>query len=72
MKTKILLLTIALSLCTINKAPAQTSGPTGDCTWTLTGTEGDYTLTISGNGEMVSYFWGLPQALPWGDSPKTM
>jgi hypothetical protein len=28
------------------------SGTTGACTWELTGEDGDYTLTISGNGAM--------------------
>jgi hypothetical protein len=66
MKKTILLLTIAFSLCAINKATAQTvaSGQTGDCTWTVTGTEGDYTLTISGIGAMENYYVnGTP--FPW-------
>ncbi|MDR1156506.1 MAG: leucine-rich repeat domain-containing protein [Bacteroidales bacterium] len=32
------------------------SGVTGDCRWALTGTPGDYILTISGNGAMESYY----------------
>jgi hypothetical protein len=32
-----------------------TSGVTGDCTWTLAGTKGNYTLTISGSGAMEDY-----------------
>ena len=36
-----------------------TSGTTGDCTWTLDGTE----LTISGSGAMADYQWDAP----WGD-----
>jgi hypothetical protein len=31
---------------------AVAQGITGSCTWTLTGTDGDYTLTISGQGAM--------------------
>ena len=39
--------------------PPQTSGSTGDCVWTLDGTE----LTISGCGAMADYQWNAP----WGD-----
>ena len=39
-----------------------TSGTTGDCRWSLNGTE----LTISGNGEMESYSSYF--TLPWGKS----
>ncbi|MDR1023033.1 MAG: leucine-rich repeat protein [Prevotellaceae bacterium] len=35
--------------------PSVASGATGDCTWTLTGTDQDYTLTISGSGAMADY-----------------
>ncbi|MDR0507012.1 MAG: leucine-rich repeat protein [Dysgonamonadaceae bacterium] len=42
-------LTLALNLA------AQTSGATGDCTWTLTGASDNLVLTISGNGEMANY-----------------
>ncbi|MDR1156283.1 MAG: leucine-rich repeat protein [Bacteroidales bacterium] len=34
-------------------------GITGDCTWTLTGTPDNYTLTISGNGAMEYYKSGF-------------
>ncbi|MDR0873532.1 MAG: hypothetical protein LBN27_08750 [Prevotellaceae bacterium] len=40
--TTILCLALALNLA------AQTSGTTGDCTWTLTGSGSNLTLTISG------------------------
>jgi hypothetical protein len=41
-----------------NKAMSQVvaSGTTGDCTWELTGTSGNYTLTISGTGAMGNYY----------------
>jgi hypothetical protein len=44
----------------MNEAKAQlvASGPIGDCTWTLTGTAGNYTLTISGTGAMGN-------TIPW-------
>jgi hypothetical protein len=46
------------------RATVQTSGATGDCTWTLTGESGNYTLTISGNGAMADYnYWN--NAAPW-------
>jgi hypothetical protein len=38
------------------------SGTTGECTWTITGESGNYTLTISGNGSMDYYFYGKA---PW-------
>jgi hypothetical protein len=39
-----------------NKTMAQVaSGTTGDCTWTLTGTSPNYTLTISGNGALGNF-----------------
>jgi hypothetical protein len=43
--------------CMTNKAMAQRVdyGTTGSCTWTLTGTSGNYTLTISGSGTMGNY-----------------
>ena len=43
-------------------ASAATSGTTGDCTWTLNGTE----LTISGNGEMRNYS-SFGTSAPWGE-----
>ena len=48
---KVLVLTL---LCAVN-ANAQTSGTTGSCTWELTGTAPNLTLTISGNGAMANY-----------------
>ena len=45
------------------KAEAVTTGITGDCTWTLDGS----VLTISGNGEMASYYSnGFRTNAPWG------
>jgi hypothetical protein len=38
------------------------SGITGECTWTLTGAPGNYTLAISGNGAMENYDW---DGSPW-------
>jgi hypothetical protein len=38
-------------------------GTTGDCSWELTGTEGNYTLTISGNGAMADYDYN--NSAPW-------
>jgi hypothetical protein len=38
------------------------SGTTGACTWELTGTSGNYTLTISGAGAMGDYGYG---GSPW-------
>jgi hypothetical protein len=64
MRKIILILATVLSLCTANKTMAQVvaSGTTGDCTWMLTGTAGNYTLTISGNGAMDDYDMGTT---PW-------
>ena len=42
---------------------AETSGITGDCTWTLE----DTVLTISGNGEMGNYNYNSNK-VPWGTS----
>jgi hypothetical protein len=39
------------------------SGATGDCTWELTGLPDDYTLTISGDGEMEDY--SSVGSVPW-------
>ncbi|MDR0370294.1 MAG: leucine-rich repeat protein [Prevotellaceae bacterium] len=67
MKKTILLLTIAFSLCAINKAASQdvASGVTGECVWTVTGTSGNYTLTISGNGTMADYTGKDGDRAPW-------
>ncbi len=43
---------------------AATSGTTGDCTWTLNGTE----LTISGNGAMADY----TSTGPWGNAIRSV
>jgi hypothetical protein len=57
MKKIFILLATAFCLCMANKTiMAQVaSGTTGTCTWMLTGTSLDYTLTISGNGVMGDY-----------------
>jgi hypothetical protein len=59
MKKLLLLLVLA---CFSAAGFAQT-GATGDCTWTLTGSAGNYTLTISGNGAMENYIYS--SVLPW-------
>jgi hypothetical protein len=48
----------------VAKATVQASGVTGDCTWTLTGTACNYTLTISGNGAM-GYYDNRDNLPPW-------
>jgi uncharacterized repeat protein (TIGR02543 family) len=54
---KILFLMLAGSLLAAGTARAQaTSGNTGSCTWALTGSGSNLTLTISGNGAMAAYF----------------
>ncbi len=66
----ILTLTLILSALPLGlfsiTASAATSGITGDCTWTLDGTE----LTISGNGKMEDYeiYEMDVVATPWGDN----
>jgi hypothetical protein len=57
MKKIFLFLAATFCLCMANKTMAQVvdSGTTGDCTWKLTGTSSNYTLTISGNGAMGNY-----------------
>jgi hypothetical protein len=75
MKKKIILfLAIALCLCATNKAMSQVvgTGATGDCTWTLTGTSGNYTLTISGNGAMEDYTYGQSPWYSYRSSIKTI
>jgi hypothetical protein len=48
----------------IAKATIQVaSGTTGDCVWTITGEEGNYTITFSGNGAMANYDCG--NETPW-------
>jgi hypothetical protein len=61
---KWILLAAVFCLCLGQQAMAQTvaSGTTGDCTWTLTGSSGNYTLTISGTGAMGDY---IDNDAPW-------
>jgi uncharacterized repeat protein (TIGR02543 family) len=49
----------------LGAASAQTvaSGTTGACTWALTGSGSDLTLTITGNGKMADYTTAT--AVPW-------
>jgi hypothetical protein len=64
MKKILVFLAAAFCLCMANKTMAQVaSGTTGACTWTITGTSPNYTLTISGNGAMGDY--NDYSALPW-------
>jgi hypothetical protein len=56
----LLLLLGGVMLCTSCK---KDSGVTGDCTWTLTGSSGDYILTIAGRGAMENY--SDYHELPW-------
>ncbi|MDR0427783.1 MAG: leucine-rich repeat protein [Dysgonamonadaceae bacterium] len=75
MKKTILLLMIAFGLCAINKAMAQpvvASGTTGDCTWTITGTSDNYTLTISGNGATGDYDLGDAPWSSYGSNIKAI
>jgi hypothetical protein len=53
----LLLAAVVMCFCMTNGVMAQevASGKTGSCTWTLTGTSDNYTLTISGNGAMGNY-----------------
>ena len=53
----IIILTTLGCLAAANRATAQTvaSGTTDACTWTITGTAPNYTLTISGAGAMADY-----------------
>lgn len=45
-------------------ASAETSGTTGECTWSLDGT----VLTISGNGTMADYTYSYNLTPPWGSN----
>jgi hypothetical protein len=71
MRKVFLFLAVAVCFCMTNEAMAQDIvdyGTTGDCTWILTGTSGDYTLTISGNGAMGNYDYysnHLTSPSPW-------
>ena len=58
----IVALLLSMLFAIIIPASAATSGTTGDCTWSLDGTE----LTISGNGPMRNYDSDYHD-LPWGD-----
>jgi hypothetical protein len=53
-KVFLLLAAVVMCFCMTNEAMAQevASGTTGECTWAITGTSDNYTLTISGNGTM--------------------
>ena len=57
----LLMIITSVPLMAVNSFAA-TNGTTGDCTWTLNGTE----LTISGNGKMKDYRGD--DASPWGTS----
>lgn len=59
--TALALLCACLPLSAVSVSAETTSGTTGDCTWTLTGTH----LTISGNGAMEDYTVGVSTS-PWG------
>ncbi|MDR0688024.1 MAG: leucine-rich repeat protein, partial [Prevotellaceae bacterium] len=61
-------------LLTAGAASAQTvaSGTTGSCTWTLTGTSPNYTLAISGSGDMASYSSGSAPWYSYRSSIKTL
>jgi hypothetical protein len=70
------LVTMAVCCCMASEGWAQTvaSGTTGQCTWAVTGTSGNYTLTISGNGAMGDYTYYYDPA-PWhsyGTDIKTL
>jgi hypothetical protein len=65
-KVFLLLAAVAVCFCMTNEAMVQevASGTTtGGCTWTLTGISDNYTLTISGNGDMGYY--SNYSSLPW-------
>jgi hypothetical protein len=64
-KIFLLLAAVTVCFCMTNEAMAQVvdSGETGDCTWTLTGTPGNYTLTIGGTGAMEDYRYSYDT--PW-------
>jgi hypothetical protein len=65
MRTKLFLLFAAAMWLNVLNGFAQTvaSGETGNCTWTLTGTSENYTLTISGDGAMGNYAYNYTS--PW-------
>ena len=42
------------------KKSYKNSGTTGQCVWTLTGSDNNYTLTISGTGDMEDYHSPVP------------
>ena len=58
MKKKLLFIVVAALLSTASVfAQYVDGGTTGSLTWEVTGTEPNYTLTISGNGAMPDYEW---------------
>jgi hypothetical protein len=63
-KVFLFLAAVAVCFCMTNEAMGQEvdSGETGGCTWTLTGTSGNYTLTISGTRAMGDYTYN---STPW-------
>jgi hypothetical protein len=52
-----------IAKATVKEDEVPPSGTTGDCTWALTGTPGNYTLTISGTGAMGNY--SIYSRSPW-------
>jgi hypothetical protein len=62
-KVFLFLAAVAVCFCMAGEVMGQTSGYTGSCKWALTGTAGDYTLTISGTGAMGDY--DLASSFPW-------
>jgi hypothetical protein len=63
-KVFLFLAAVAVCFCMAGEAMGQVASGTtsGGCTWTLTGTSGDYTLTINGNGAMGDYSYSN---VPW-------
>jgi hypothetical protein len=74
MKKQVIFFAAVFSLCLMNKAFSQVvaSGTTGDCTWELTGTTGNYTLTISGSGAMGDYGDGGSPWFSYNSDIKTL
>jgi hypothetical protein len=62
-KVFLFLAAVAVCFCMAGEVMGQTSGNTGSCKWELTGTSGNYTLTISGNGAMGNYY--SYSSTPW-------
>jgi hypothetical protein len=62
-KIFLFLAAVAVCFCVTGEVMAQTSGRTiGGCPFTITGSPGNYTLTISGNGAIGNYSYSNP----WG------